>query len=45
MRLKVVLITYISYWGDPFLMLQILYVAGIGRGASLHSGSCFEMRM
>lgn len=48
MRLEVVLITGISYWWDPFLLLQILSVSSGGTSVQAglyHSSSCFEMRM
>lgn len=48
MRLEIVLITGISYWWDPFLVLQILSVSGGGTSVQAglyHSSSCFEMRM
>lgn len=50
MRLEIVLITVISYWWDPFLVLQILSVSSGGPGTSVqaglyHSSSCFETRI
>lgn len=50
MRLEIVLITVISSWWDPFLVLQIPSVSGDHPSTSVQAGlydssSCFEMRM